>query len=109
MRVLSLSNEIQNNTTLLDCVQSPSSARGREFFQLWGLKGRRNKEQVTVLLCDRQLFAGQCGCGLEPAVHVPPQLRALWRRAMGTVVKEAKGISHIQLDTGAEDKAEGAM
>lgn len=64
---------------------------------------------MTVLLCDRQLLTGQCGCGLEPAVHVPPQLRALRRRAMGTVVKRARGISRIQLDIGAEDKAEGAM
>lgn len=39
MCVLRLSNEIQNNTTLLDCVLSPSSASGREIFPALGTQG----------------------------------------------------------------------
>lgn len=39
MCVLRLSNEIQNNTTLLDCVLSPSSASGREIFPAVGTQG----------------------------------------------------------------------
>lgn len=62
---------------------------------------------MTVLLCDRQLLAGQCGCGLEPTVHVPPRLRALWRRALGTVVQEGKGHFSFQLDTQAEPMCHG--
>lgn len=36
---------------------------------------------MAMLLCGKQLFAGQRGCAQEPVVDVPSRLSVLWRGA----------------------------
>lgn len=57
--------------------------------------GRRSQEQVTMLLCDRQLLAGQCGHGREPVVKVLPMAECPVERGMEAEVQKTEGRSHI--------------